>query len=302
MNGEGHDAGRAAAEERAGAGPQTPEELARQAAAVLTARAGGPVAAAVVLGSGWGQAADLLGEPLVELAADEVPGFRPAAVAGHHGRLRVVATRDGARVLLIAARTHLYEGHGVDAVAHGVRTAAAAGATRVVLTNGCGSLEPAWAPGSVVLLSDHLNLTGTTPLRGARFVDLTQAYSAGLRAVARTVDPALPEGVYAQLGGPQFETPAEIRMLGRLGAQLVGMSTALETIAARAAGLEVLGLSLVTNAAAGLSGQELAHSDVLESGQLAAERCGRLLAEVTTRIAAGAEAAGGATAALSRTP
>ncbi len=268
------------------AAPRAPEELAEQAAAVLLRHAGGPVSTAVVLGSGWGGAADLLGEPIVELPAGEVPGFRPAAVAGHHGRLRVVATPEGARVLLIAARTHLYEGHGVDAVAHGVRTAAAAGATRVVLTNGCGSLVPAWVPGTVVLLADHLNLTGATPLRGAHFVDLTDAYSARLRAAARTVEPQLPEGVYAQLGGPQFETPAEIRMLGALGAQLVGMSTALETIAARAAGLEVLGMSLVTNAAAGLSGQVLAHADVLETGRRVGEHCGRLLAAVTARVSA----------------
>lgn len=261
-----------AVRERLGAGPGPTGER----AAVDTA---------VVLGSGWGQAADLLGETLLDLAADEVPGFRASAVAGHHGRLRVVRTAAGHQVLLIAARTHLYEGHGTDAVAHGVRTAAALGARHVVLTNGCGSLVGDWLPGTAVLLRDHLNLTGTTPLRGATFVDLTDAYSPRLRALAHEVDPGLPEGVYAQLHGPQYETPAEVAMVGVLGGQLVGMSTALETIAARAAGMEVLGLSLVTNLAAGTSGQALDHQEVLQAGRDAAGRCGRLLADVVDRVA-----------------
>lgn len=267
------------------------QETAAAAAAVVRERLGGPaddravVDTAVVLGSGWGQAADLLGEVLLDLAADEVPGFRASAVAGHHGRLRVVRTPAGRHVLLVAARTHLYEGHGTDAVAHGVRTAAALGARHVVLTNGCGSLVADWVPGTAVLLRDHLNLTGTTPLRGATFVDLTDAYSPRLRALAHEVDPDLPEGVYAQLHGPQYETPAEVAMVGVLGGQLVGMSTALETVAARAAGMEVLGLSLVTNLAAGTSGQALDHQEVLQAGRDAAERCGRLLADVVDRVA-----------------
>ena len=148
-------------------------------------------------------------------------------------------------------RTHLYEGRGVDAVAHGVRTAAAAGCRTVVLTNAAGGLARGHGVGEPVLISDHLNLTGRSPLRGPRFVDLTDLYSPRLRALAREIDPTLAEGVYAGLPGPHFETPAEIRMLRMLGADLVGMSTVLEAIAARAEGVEVFGLSLVTNLAAG---------------------------------------------------
>lgn len=260
------------------------QQTAAAAAQVVRERSGGGVDTAVVLGSGWGQAADLLGEVVVDLPADEVPGFRASAVAGHHGRLRVVATSAGRRVLLVAARTHLYEGHGTDAVAHGVRTAATLGARHVVLTNGCGSLVPEWGPGTAVLLRDHLNLTGTTPLRGATFVDLTDAYSPRLRDLAHGIDADLPEGVYAQLHGPQYETPAEVAMVGVLGGQLVGMSTALETIAARALGLEVMGISLVTNAAAGTTGEPLDHQEVLEAGREAAERCGRLLATIVDEV------------------
>jgi purine-nucleoside phosphorylase len=185
---------------------------------------------------------------------------------------------------VLLGRTHLYEGRGVAAVAHPVLTAAAAGCTRLVLTNGCGGLDPAWAPGTVVLISDHLNLTAQSPLVGAQFVDLTEVYSARLRGVAHEIDPSLPEGVYAQLPGPHYETPAEIRMLRTLGADLVGMSTVLEAIAARAAGLEVMGLSLVTNAAAGLSGEPLSHDEVLASGRDAAARLGNLLAALAERV------------------
>jgi purine-nucleoside phosphorylase len=277
------------------------QEAAAAAADVIRARSGSHVSpapspavagastpavdTAVVLGSGWGQAADLLGEVVADLEAAAVPGFHASGVAGHHGRLRVVSTPHGRRVLLIAARTHLYEGYGVDAVAHGVRTAAALGARHVVLTNGCGSLVPEWEPGTAVLIRDHLNLTGATPLRGATFVDLTDAYSPRLRALAHELDPDLPEGVYAQMHGPAYETPAEIAMVRAVGGQLVGMSTALETIAARALGLEVLGLSLVTNAAAGTTGDALDHQEVLDTGRAAAERCGRLLADVVDRVA-----------------
>ena len=240
---------------------------------------------ALVLGSGWAPAADLLGETVAEVPADAVPGFRPSPVPGHVGVLRVVRIGDGRRhALVLGARTHLYEGHGVDAVVHGVRTAAAAGCRTVVLTNGCGSLNPAWGPGTPVLISDHLNLTGATPLRGATFVDLTDLYSRRLREVCRTVEPGLPEGVYVQLAGPQYETPAEIRMFARMGGDLIGMSTALEAIAAREAGLEVLGISLVTNLAAGLGPEPLSHEEVLAAGRAAAQRVGAMLADVVRRI------------------
>jgi purine-nucleoside phosphorylase len=238
---------------------------------------------AVVLGSGWGDAADALGPVVAEVPSAALPGFAAPAVAGHGGTVRSVDA-DGRRVLVLLGRTHLYEGRGAEAVVHPVRTAAAAGCTQLVLTNGCGGLDPSWAPGTAVLIRDHLNLTATSPLRGAQFVDLTDLYSTRLRAVARAVDPGLPEGVYAQLPGPHYETPAEIAMLRVLGADLVGMSTAVEAIAARAAGLEVLGVSLVTNAAAGLTGAPLDHAEVLASGAAAASRLGGLLARIVREV------------------
>lgn len=265
--------------------PETdPAATAARAAAVITERSGvDGHDVAVVLGSGWGAAADVIGEPRAEVALTDLPGFAAPAVAGHRGTLRSVRRGEN-DCLLFLGRTHLYEGRGVDAVAHTVRTAAAAGCSRVVLTNGCGGLDPAWAPGTVVLISDHLNLTATSPLRGAQFVDLTDLYSPRMRAIAHEIDPGLPEGVYAQLPGPHYETPAEIRMLATLGADLVGMSTTLEAIASRAAGLEVLGLSLVTNAAAGMSGDPLDHAEVLESGRQAAGRLGALLHDILEKV------------------
>ena len=185
-----------------------------------------------VLGSGWSAAADNLGEPLGSCALAELPGFAAPVVVGHGGMLRLVATASGKTAVVLTGRTHLYEGRGVAAAVHGVRTATAAGARTVVLTNGCGGLNPEHGPGTAVLIRDHLNLTGANPLVGARFVDLTDAYAPGLRELARQVEPSLAEGVYAQFHGPSFETPTEVRMAGVLGADLVGMSTALETIAA----------------------------------------------------------------------
>ena len=240
---------------------------------------------ALVLGSGWGQAAELIGPTLATIDNADVPGFTKAAVAGHSGVMRSVAIGDtGRRALVYGTRTHYYEGRGVRSVVHAVRTAAAAGCTTIVLTNGCGGLNPAWAPGTPVLIRDHLNLTAASPVEGANFVDLTDLYSPRLRALARDVDPGLDEGVYVQFRGPHYETPAEVRMAKILGGDLVGMSTTLEAIAARQSGLEVLGISLVTNLAAGISDQPLSHAEVLEAGQAAAGRCGRLLAAVVARI------------------
>ncbi len=264
-----------------------PTAAAHAAADVLAERTGAPTHdVALVLGSGWASAADVLGQTLVEVPAEEVPGFSKPAVVGHVGTLRSVQISDSdSRALVLGARTHLYEGHGVRQVVHGIRTAAAAGCHTVVITNGCGGLDPAWGPGTPVLISDHLNLTATSPLEGATFVDLTDLYSARLRELARSVDPGLPEGVYAQFPGPHYETPAEVRMARTLGADLVGMSTTLEAIAAREAGMQVLGISLVTNLAAGIGSQPLDHAEVLAAGQAASERIGVLLAEVTRRIA-----------------
>ncbi len=238
---------------------------------------------ALVMGSGWLPAADVLGETLAELPVANLAGFPPPAVAGHSGRLRSVRA-DRRRVLVLLGRTHLYEGRGVEAVVHGVRTAVAAGCRVVVLTNGAGGLRRTYRVGEPVLISDHLNLTARSPLVGAEFVDLTDLYSSRLRALCRELDPSLQEGVYAAMPGPHYETPAEIRMLQTLGADLVGMSTVLEAIAAKAAGAEVLGVSLVTNLAAGLTGQPLDHQEVLEAGRVAAERIGRLLAGALVRM------------------
>ncbi|MDO5082225.1 MAG: purine-nucleoside phosphorylase [Arachnia propionica] len=235
---------------------------------------------ALVLGSGWSSGAEQLGEAIGEIELGEVPGFSRPVVSGHGGKLLLRRTTSGKVAAVLTGRTHYYEGRGVAPVVHGVRTAAAWGATTLVLTNGCGGLNPAWVPGTVVLLKDHINLTGDTPLVGATFVDLSQAYSRRLRDLAHTVDPELPEGVYVQFRGPQYETPAEVRMAGILGGDLVGMSTALETIAAREAGLEVLGLSLVTNAAAGMGDADLDHTEVLQTGRDAGPRLASLLAGI----------------------
>src|SRR6476659_1866919 len=263
-----------------------PFDVAADAADLIAEATGAPRHdVALVLGSGWGQTADLIGETLATVENADVPGFHRAAVAGHSGTMRSVAIGDtGRRALVFGTRTHFYEGRGVRAVVHGVRTAAAAGCSTLVLTNGCGGLNPAWTPGTPVLISDHINLTATSPIEGATFVDLTDLYSRRLRALCREVDPQLPEGVYVQFRGPHYETPAEVRMAGVLGGDLVGMSTTLEAIAARQSGMEALGISLVTNLAAGIGDSPLDHAEVLEAGRAAAERCGRMLADVVRRL------------------
>ncbi|WP_131741994.1 purine-nucleoside phosphorylase [Actinomadura roseirufa] len=259
--------------------------LARAAADELRARTSlDSFDVALVMGSGWVPAADALGEPVAELAVGDLPGFTPPAVEGHAGRIRVVEVA-GRRALVFLGRTHLYEGRGVDAVVHGVRTALAAGVTTVVLTNAAGGLRPEnQQVGQPVLISDHLNLSGANPLTGARFLDLTEAYSKRLRTLAKEADPTLAEGVYAAFRGPTYETPAEIRMLRTLGADMIGMSTVLETIAAREGGADVLGVSLVTNIAAGLSDEPLDHEEVLAAGRAAAGRMGTLLGTVLSKL------------------
>ena len=260
-----------------------PSELADNAAAQL-AEATGVEAhdAALVLGSGWVPAIEGLGQTVAEVTVTDLAGFLPPAVEGHAGRIRSLDV-DGVRVLAFLGRTHFYEGRGVEAVVHGVRVAAAAGCRTIVLTNACGGLRPGMKVGDAVLISDHLNLTWRTPLVGARFVDLTEVYSRRLRDIVQQLDPSIAEGVYAMFPGPQYETPAEVRMAGVLGADLVGMSTVLEAIAAKAEGCEVLGLSLVTNLAAGL-GDALDHEEVLAAGKAAADRMGRLLAQLVPRL------------------
>lgn len=243
---------------------------------------------AVVLGSGWAAAAGALGPADATIAmtdfgvpAPAVPGHRPVAIS---------VDVAGRPVLVFLGRVHLYEGLSPASVVHGVRTSIAAGCTTVILTNAAGGIAADFEPGEPVLIADQLNLTGASPLTGpppppgypARFTDMTGLYSAELRAAARAAAPGLAEAVYAGLAGPQYETPAEVRMLRSLGAGLVGMSTVLEAIAARHLGADVLGISLVTNIAAGLSEQPVDHADVLATGTRAAAQLGDLLAAILT--------------------
>ncbi len=263
---------------------EDPATEARRAAAALVERTGvGAHDVAVVLGSGWAPAAAQLGDPTAVVPMAELPGFTPPSAQGHGGQ--VLSLRVGAhRVLVLLGRIHAYEGHDLRHVVHPVQTACAAGVRTVVLTNAAGGLRPEFTVGQPVLISDHLNLTARSPLVGAQFVDLVEAYSPRLRAIAREIDPTLADGVYAGLPGPHYETPAEIRMLRTLGADLVGMSTVHETIAARAAGAQVLGVSLVTNLAAGMTGEPLSHEEVLEAGRQSATRMGSLLSAVIARV------------------
>lgn len=257
---------------------------AQEAAAELARRTGALTHdVAVVLGSGWRPAADAFGPPAAEVAFADLPGFTPPGTPDHVGVVRSVEVA-GHRVLVLLGRTHLYEGHGPAQVVHAVRTACAAGAHTVVLTNAAGGIDPSYTVGQAVLVADHLNLTATSPLVGPAFVDLTDAYDPGLRALARAIDPDLVEGVYAGLPGPHFETPAEIRMLRTMGADLVGMSTVLETIAARAAGARVAGVALVSNPAAGITAAAVDHLAVIDAVHAAAARTGALLHSLVAAV------------------
>jgi purine-nucleoside phosphorylase len=255
--------------------------------------------AAVVLGSGWAPAADAcardLGADVTEIPVTELGGFASPTVAGHAGTVRSMAAGN-LRLLVFLGRTHLYEGYPVAATVHGVRTAVMAGCGVVALTNAAGGIRDGYRVGQPVIVRDHLNLTGRSPLTGppppdpysSRFVDLTELYSRRLRGLAASADPTLADGVYAAMPGPHYETPAEIAMPRTLGADLVGMSTVLEAIAARHMGAEVLAISLVTNLAAGLSGAALSHQEVIAAGQASAGRMGALLAAILPRATASA--------------
>ena len=261
-----------------------PDALAAEAAVAIRDRTGVDVHdVAVILGSGWTPAVAQLGDPLAVVPMAELPGFTPPTAAGHGGQVLSLHIGDH-RVLVFVGRIHAYEGHQLRHVVHPVRAACAAGARTVVLTNAAGGLRDGYAVGQPVLISDHLNLTARSPLVGAQFVDLTDAYSPRLRTLAREIDPSLAEGVYAGLPGPHYETPAEIRMLRTMGADLVGMSTVHEAIAARAAGAQVLAISLVTNLAAGMTGRPLSHDEVLQAGRQSATRMGSLLGAVIARV------------------
>ena len=262
-----------------------PFEIAKEAAAQIAERTGVQRHdVALTLGSGWAKAADLLGETVAEIPASDIVGFSKPAVVGHVGTLRSIALPSGKHALVIGARTHFYEDHGVRRVVHSVRTAAATGAKVMVLTNGAGGIKETWKPGTPVLISDHINLTADSPLEGATFIDLTDLYSARLRAIAKTVDGSLDEGVYCQFRGPHYETPAEVQMAKAIGGHIVGMSTALEAIAARQAGMEILGMSLVTNLAAGIQKTPLSHEEVIQAGKDAEVRLGGLLAQIVAEL------------------
>jgi purine-nucleoside phosphorylase len=259
-----------------------PAELAEQAASALAERTGRATHdVAVVLGSGWRPAADVLcgDREVTEFPMADLPGFLPPTAEGHGGTVRSLEIA-GRRVLVLLGRTHGYEGHPLWRTVHAVRTAAAAGVGTVVLTNAAGGLTEGMTVGEPVLISDHLNMTMRSPLTGAEFVNMVDAYSPRLRDLVAGLRPGIREAVYAMMPGPQYETPAEIAMLRTLGAGLVGMSTVYETIAARAAGMEVLGVSLVTNLAAGVTGEPLNHEEVLAAGQASAGEMGSLLDEL----------------------
>jgi len=245
---------------------------------------------AVVLGSGLASVADTFSGPRTAPYAS-LPGFPETTVAGHPGRI-VVGQLAGRKVLLLCGRVHAYEGYPASEVGFGVRVAAALGARTLVTTNASGGVDATLKPGELVAISDQINLTGLSPLTGPnderlgpRFLDMTDAYAPALRALAKTAATTalgvpLREAIYAGMAGPAYETPAEVRLLRTLGAGLVGMSTVLEVIAARHAGMSVLGLSLVANHAAGVTGEPLRHEDVTRAAAAGADALGRLVRAV----------------------
>ncbi len=246
----------------------------------------------IVLGSGLGSLADDLVDPVAIPFAD-LPGWPSATAPGHVGRL-LLGRLEGVPVAMLQGRLHLYEGNDPGLVVQPVLLMGRLGASVVLLTNAAGGVDPDYGPGTLMIIGDHLNLTGRNPLLGPnadeigpRFTDLTDVWSPRLRARLReafaTEGVGYEEGIYAGLLGPTYETPAEVRMLRTLGADAVGMSTVLEAIAARWAGIEVCGVSLVTNAGAGYSGLPLSHEEVLEAGAQAGPR----LATVIRRFVAG---------------
>ena len=235
----------------------------------------------IVLGSGLGPLADAV---VVEREVSFADAGLPASsVPGHAGKF-VFGKLAGTSVVLMKGRVHLYEGHGPRLVTTGVRWMAEQGIEKIILTNAAGTLNPDFAPGTWMMLSDHLNLTGTSPLEGADFIDMSVAYDADWRAEFRAAAAAsgmpLHEGVYAGLRGPQYETPAEIRMLRTIGADAVGMSTVLETLQARSLKIPVAAFSCLTNWAAGITPAHLDHHEVLETGKQAAQAMIGLLSQV----------------------
>jgi purine-nucleoside phosphorylase len=235
---------------------------------------------AIVLGSGLNSLVEEVAfEQLISYA--EFPELPPAKVVGHAGQFALASINNNP-VVYAQGRVHLYEGHSAHAVTAGVRLLAECGIKRIILTNAAGTANRDFHPDRWMMIRDHLNLTGTTPLLGSgKFIDMSNVYSPGTRAcfsrVAQEANITLHEGVYAGLLGPQYETPAEVRMLRTLGADAIGMSTVLEAIQARALGLEVMGFSCLTNWAAGIGDDQLSHQEVLAVGKGAASEFSRLL-------------------------
>jgi purine-nucleoside phosphorylase len=255
--------------------------------------------AGIVLGSGLGSLADDLENP-VAIPFDEMPGWPAATAPGHAGRL-LLGRLAGVPVVMLQGRFHMYEGNDPGLVVQPVLLFRRLGARLVALTNAAGGVNPDFGPGTLMVISDHLNLTGRTPLLGPnadelgpRFADMTDVWAPRLRerlhAAAATEGVVLEEGIYAGLLGPTYETPAEVRMLRTLGADAVGMSTVLEAIAARWVGLEVCGVSLVTNAGAGYTGQPLTHAEVLEAGVEAGPRLAMVIRRFVAELPGAGEA------------
>jgi purine-nucleoside phosphorylase len=277
--------------------PSPPADLltrAETAAAAIRAAWAEPPRVAVVLGSGLNELAERLPDPVI-LPYDRIPHFPCTTVAGHEGKA-ILGRLQGCPVLMLQGRFHSYEGHDLDLVTFPIRVLQRLGVGTAILTAATGGIRVDLRPGNLVLLTDHLNLIGANPLRGPndprlgiRFPDMTEVYSRRLRAIAKEEGKRLGieliPGVYACMPGPSYETPAEIKMLRTLGADVVGMSTVPEAIVARHAGMEVLGLAVVSNAAAGVAGTPITHEEVLEAGRRTAPILARLIERIIARLA-----------------
>jgi len=268
-------------------------QLLTKAVSLLQNEIGPPPSTAVVLGSGLSTAGDSWPK-IKSIAYEKIPGFHKPEVTGHPGHLWIVRNESSGFAAL-AGRCHYYEGFSLPEVVFPVRVLASWGVTNFIVTNAAGGIRPTLTPGSLMLVNDHINFVGDSPLRaltvpelGARFPDLTEAYAASLRQIARgcaeRLQLKLEEGVYVAVPGPQFETPAEIQMFGKLGADAIGMSTVPEVIALAQMGCKVLAVSVITNLAAGISGSRLSHEEVLETGASAAQSLGKLILEVAARV------------------
>jgi purine-nucleoside phosphorylase len=271
-------------------------ELLDQSGEFIRTRLGGRAVPSigVILGSGLGRLADER-EDAVAVPYAEIPHFPVSTVTGHAGRL-VVGSLAGTPIVALQGRFHLYEGYGPGEVVFPIRTLARLGVKALVITNAAGGINRSWKAGDLMVIADHLNLTGQNPLAGPhddrlgpRFPDMSEAYSQAFRTLAneaaRDVDLVLREGVYCVLSGPSYETPAEVRMLQKIGADAVGMSTIPEVVACRQMGIKVLGISLISNLAAGISTVPLTHSEVIETGERVAADFVRLIRAVVPKIA-----------------